>query len=108
MHPSRPWNLITHGFLDPSAFPDNSGVEMAASILWAPGVFLVLSAGKPHALKIPRFRGGCTRAKWVPFVLLAFFPCFIVFVASNLAIFPLNVVFWELGKAIFGPEKDKW
>ena len=34
--------------------------------------------------------------KWVPFVLLAFFPCFIVFVASKLAIFPL--VFWELEK----------
>ena len=21
-HPSLPWNFITHGFLDPSAFPD--------------------------------------------------------------------------------------
>ena len=21
-HPSRPWNFITHGFLDPSAFPE--------------------------------------------------------------------------------------
>ena len=34
--------------------------------------------------------GVCTRVKWVPFVLLAFFPCFIVFFASKLAIFPLK------------------
>ena len=52
----------------------------------------------------------CTRVKWVPFVLWRFFPCFIVFVVSKLAIFPLqrHQVFWELDKAIFGPEKDKW
>ena len=31
-----------------------------------------------------------TRVKWVPFVLLAFFPCFTVFFASNLAIVPLK------------------
>ena len=33
----------------------------------------------------------CTHVKWVPFVLLAFFPpCFTAFVASKLAIFPLK------------------
>ena len=37
-----------------------------------------------------------------------FFSCFIVFFASKFAIFPSNVVFWKLEKAIFGPEKDKW
>ena len=52
--------------------------------------------------------GGCTRAKWVPFVLLAFFPCFIVFFASKLAIYPLKRSVWELEKATFGPEKAKW
>ena len=56
-----------------------------------------------HSLTPPR-----TRMKWVPLVLFAFFPCFIVFFASKLAIFPLKVVSWELEKAIFGPEKDKW
>ena len=50
----------------------------------------------------------CTRVKWVAFVLLAFFPCFIVFIPSKLAIFPLNVVFRELENRIFGPKKDKW
>ena len=45
-----------------------------------------------------------TRVKWVPFVLLSFFPCFTVFFVSKLANWP----FWEPEKAIFGPEKDKW
>ena len=35
---------------------------MTAPILWAPGIF-VLSAGNPHAHKIPRFRGG--QGSWV-------------------------------------------
>ena len=33
------------------------GPEMGASILWTPGK-CVLSAGKTHVHKIPRFRGG--------------------------------------------------
>ena len=33
------------------------GPEMGASILWTPGK-CVLSAGKTHVQKIPRFRGG--------------------------------------------------
>ena len=33
------------------------GPEMAAPILWAPGIFLVLSAENPHANKIPPLRG---------------------------------------------------
>ena len=38
-------------------WPAILGPEMAAPILWAPkNAFL--SAGKPHAHKIPRFRGG--------------------------------------------------
>ena len=55
---------------------------------------------KNHVHKIHRFRRGgilgfggggeCTRVKWVPFVLLAFFPCFTVAFASKLAIFPLK------------------
>ena len=45
-----------------------------------------------------------TRVKWVPFVLLAFFPLFY----SNWPFSLWNVVLWELEKAIFGPEKDKW
>ena len=28
-HTSLPWNFITHGFLDPSAFPDNVVPKMA-------------------------------------------------------------------------------
>ena len=38
-------------------FARNSVAGMAAPILWAPGK-CVLSAGKTHAHKIPRFRGG--------------------------------------------------
>ena len=34
--------------------------------------------------------GGCTRVKWVPIVLLAFFLLFYSFFASKLAIFPLK------------------
>ena len=33
------------------------GPGMAAPILWAPGIFVVLSAGKPPRPKNPRFRG---------------------------------------------------
>ena len=35
----------------------NAGAGMAVPILWAPGKW-VLSAGKSHVHKIPRFRGG--------------------------------------------------
>ena len=50
-----------------------------------------------------------TRVKWVPFVLLAFFPQFYSIFRFKIGHFPFkNVVFWELEKAICGPEKDKW
>ena len=44
--------------------PATPWLELAAPILWAPGIFLVLSAGENlHAHKIPRFglvgRGKC-------------------------------------------------
>ena len=53
--------------------------------------------------------GGCTRVKWVPFVLLAFSPLFYSSFCFKIGHFPFkNVVFWELEEAIFGPEKDKW
>ena len=38
--------------------PATLGPEMAAPILWAPGIFLVLSAGKPPRHKNPPSRGG--------------------------------------------------
>ena len=42
--------------------------------------------------RVGRGGGECTRVKWVPFVLLAFFfPCFKVFFASKWAIFPLKL-----------------
>ena len=34
------------------------GPEMAAPILWAPGIFWFFLLENPHAHKIPRFRGG--------------------------------------------------
>ena len=34
------------------------GPDMAAPILWAPGIFGLFLLDKPHAHKIPRFRGG--------------------------------------------------
>ena len=34
------------------------GLEMAAPILWAPGIFWFFLLEKPHAHEIPRFRGG--------------------------------------------------
>ena len=34
------------------------GAEMAAPILRAPGIFRLFLLKKPHAHKIPRFRGG--------------------------------------------------
>ena len=34
------------------------GPEMAAPILWAPGIFSFFLLGNLHAHKIPRFRGG--------------------------------------------------
>ena len=38
--------------------PEILGPEMAASILWAPGVFWFFLLENPHAHKIPCFRGG--------------------------------------------------
>ena len=35
------------------------GPEMAAPILWAPGIFWFFLQENPHAHKIPPFRGGC-------------------------------------------------
>ena len=35
------------------------GPEMAAPILWAPGIFWFFLLENPHAHKIPPFRGGC-------------------------------------------------
>ena len=35
------------------------GPEMAAQILWAPGIFGLFLLENPHAHKIPPFRGGC-------------------------------------------------
>ena len=34
------------------------GPEMAAPILWAPGIFWLFLLENPHAHKIPPFRGG--------------------------------------------------
>ena len=34
------------------------GPEMAAPILWAPGIFGLFLLENPHAHKIPPFRGG--------------------------------------------------
>ena len=34
------------------------GPEMAAPILWAPGIFAFFLQENPHAHKIPPFRGG--------------------------------------------------
>ena len=34
------------------------GLEMAAPILWAPGIFWFFLLENPHAHKIPPFRGG--------------------------------------------------
>ena len=34
------------------------GPEMAAPILWAPGIFWFFLLENPHAHKIPRLRGG--------------------------------------------------
>ena len=34
------------------------GPEMAAPILWAPGIFWFFLLENPHAPKIPPFRGG--------------------------------------------------
>ena len=34
------------------------GPEMAAPILWAPGIFWFFLQENPHARKIPRFLGG--------------------------------------------------
>ena len=34
------------------------GPEMAAPILWAPGIFWLFLQENPHAHKIPPFRGG--------------------------------------------------
>ena len=38
--------------------PVTLGLEMAAPILWAPGIFWFFLLENPHAHKIPRFRGG--------------------------------------------------
>ena len=47
----------------------------------------------------------CTRVIWVPFVLS---PVYSIFLLQNWPFTLRNVVFWELGKAIVGTEKDKW
>ena len=48
----------------------------------------------------------CTRVKWVPFVLLAFFPPFYSICCFKIGHFPFkNVVFWELDKTISGPKR---
>ena len=39
--------------------PTILGPEMAAPILWAPGIFWFFLLENPHAHKIPPFRGGC-------------------------------------------------
>ena len=50
--------------------------------------------------------GGCTR-KMEPFVLLAFFLCFIVFVVSKLDISPSKHSVFGMHKGLFwGAEKD--
>ena len=41
------------------------GPEMAAPVLWAPGIFLVLSAGNPMPIKFLVFFGGGGTAKLI-------------------------------------------
>ena len=38
--------------------PTILGLEMAAPILWAPGIFWLFLLEKPRAHKIPRLKGG--------------------------------------------------
>ena len=40
------------------------GPEMAASILWAPGIFWFFLLENPHAHKIPPFRAGGVGVSW--------------------------------------------
>ena len=53
------------------------GPEMAAPILWATAIYWLFPSEIALAHKNSGGGGGCGRAKWVPFVLLAFFPSFI-------------------------------
>ena len=50
---------------------------------------------------------GCTRVKWVPFVLLTLFRQFYSIFRFKIGHFPLNVVFWELEKGFFRARKGQ-
>ena len=46
-HPSLPWNYITHGFLDPSAFPDKNcpPVEVCGTNVYGNSLFKYTERG---------------------------------------------------------------
>ena len=72
---------------------------------WSKGKYL----NHPRNLWGWLLRGECsTRVKWVPFVLLAFFPWFIVFFASKLAIFPLKRSVLGAWKGHIRARKGQW
>ena len=48
--------------------------------------------------------GGGTRAKWVPFVLLAFFPLFYCIICFKIGRFPFKTCFGSLKKAVTTPQ----
>ena len=54
----KPTNLIRKSLISVIFPPAFLGPEMAAPILWAPGIFWLFCWKTRHAHKIPRFRGG--------------------------------------------------
>ena len=51
-------NGLTSLFKEVRVFKAILGPQMAAPILWAPGIFWFFLLENPHAHKIPPFRGG--------------------------------------------------